>query len=150
MKPCECGHIYTYHNEKGCGGTVEFRGVAVRNFKPCGCTRYRPKTDEASLILASEDEQGTAADLITDIALLDTADAHQAKGCDCDFCIGYQIGQKAEMLKAKLAESGSLFTAVVTKEATERIARSCNRHSNCDTEKGLCCRDEGCEDCFGK
>jgi hypothetical protein len=42
MNLCECGHIYTYHNEKGCGGTVEFKGVAVRSFKPCGCTHYRP------------------------------------------------------------------------------------------------------------
>lgn len=42
MNLCECGHIYTYHNEHGCGGTVEFKGVAVRNFKPCGCTHYRP------------------------------------------------------------------------------------------------------------
>lgn len=59
MNLCECGHIYTYHNEKGCGGTVEFKGVAVRNFKPCGCTHYRPKHFPPQLTQAEKQELQT-------------------------------------------------------------------------------------------
>lgn len=57
---------------------------------------------ETEMILQSEQEQGEAADLVVDLGLLDTAESHQANGCDCDFCIGYGIGLKAENLKARL------------------------------------------------
>lgn len=76
----------------------------MRSGKLPGKISRMNKITETEAILAFENEQGEAADLMVDLGLLDTAEAHQAKGCDCDFCIGYQIGLKAEKLKACLKE----------------------------------------------
>lgn len=83
MNPCECGHIYTYHNEKGCGGTVEFKGVAVRNFKPCGCTHYRAKTDENLEMDARAGESDYSHSLIfTSDKFIVTAFGHDREHCE--------------------------------------------------------------------